>query len=127
MMPTYINPEQLAQPAGPYTHVVKAGQYVYISGQAPLDPITGQLISASFEEEAHLVFNNIMKALASVGATLKQVVKVQAHLGDLQFSKRYNELYREYFSLPYPARTTVGSDLGGIKIEIDVIAYSGDE
>jgi 2-iminobutanoate/2-iminopropanoate deaminase len=125
-MTDFINPENMARPAGPYTHVVKAESYIYMSGQAPLHPETGTLFSGTFDEEAHLVFNNIKRGLEAAGASLNQVIKVQAHLGSLSYIQRYNELYREYFQPPFPARTTVGSDLGGIKIEVDVVAYTGD-
>ncbi len=123
MTANYINPKTMAPPAGPYTHVVQVGNFIYISGQAALHPESGELVSDSFQVEATLVFENIKRALAEVGATMKNVVKVQAHLGDRGYKEEYNSLYKQYFKPPYPARTTVSSNLGKIKIEIDVVAY----
>ena len=122
-MKKHLNPENVAPPAGPYSHVVEAGQYVFLSGQAPLDLETGELFHGTFEEEAILVFNNIKQALKSVNLDFSDVVKVQTHLGNLDHAIRYNEIYKEYFKEPFPARTTVGSLLGRIQIEIDCIAY----
>lgn len=122
-MKRHLNPESMPAPAGPYSHVVHAGDFVFLSGQAPLSPESGVLYHGTFEEEAELVFQNIKAALASVGLEFKDVVKVNAHLNDLNNGPAYNEMYKTYFKEPVPARTTVGSLLGDIKIEIDCIAY----
>lgn len=119
----HIIPEAIGAPAGPYTHVVKTDDYVYLSGQAPIEPQTGKVISGSFYEEATLVFENIKTCLDSVGLTFSDVIKVNVYLGDLAYREEYNELYQKYFKKPFPARTTIACDLGTMKIEIDVIAY----
>ena len=123
----YKNPTSMPPPAGPYSHLVQAGNLIFLSGQAPLDPASGKIYSGTFREEAELVFASIQKALSEVGATLKDVVKVNAFLGDLKYRDEYNVLYKKYFTPPYPARTTVGSELGEIKIELEEVAYIRDE
>ena len=117
------NPDKVGKPQGPYTNMVETDDYVFLSGQAPIDPVTGKIFSGTFREEATLVFDNIKKLLGNVGLKLTDVVKVNAYLGSLEYLKEYNEIYKEYFSEPYPARTTVGCMLGNIKIEVDLIAY----
>lgn len=119
----HINPDVLGEPASPFSNVVETDDYVYLSGQAPIIPETGDIFSGTFNEEATLVFDNIKKLLESVGLTLKDVVKVNAYLGTLEHREEYNKMYRQYFKPPYPARTTIGCNLGGMKIEVDVIAY----
>lgn len=118
----HINPDTVGKPAGPYTHMVETDDYLFMSGQAPIDPKTGQLVSASFKEEAELVFENIISNLNYLGMDLTNVVKVNAFLGDIQYRTEYNELYMQYFKAPFPARTTIACDLGNLKIEIELIA-----
>lgn len=119
----YHNPDIVGKPAGPYTHMVETEDYVFLSGQAPIDIHSGKVFSGTFEEEAVMVFDNIKKILGYVNLQLTDIVKVNAYLGDLKYRDEYNQLYKQYFTPPYPARTTIGCLLGGIKIEIDVIAY----
>lgn len=118
----HINPDTVGKPAGPYTHMVETDDYLFMSGQAPIDPETGQLISGTFKEEAELVFKNIIGNLNYLGLDLSNVVKVNAFLGDIQYRTEYNELYQKYFKAPFPARTTIACDLGALKIEIELIA-----
>lgn len=122
MMIKHINPETLGKPAGPYTHLVETDHYVYMSGQAPIDPNSGELISGTFKEEAELVFENIISNLKYVGLDVTNVVKVNTYLGDTEFRTEYNEMYKNYFKEPYPARTTIACNLSTIKIEIEVVA-----
>jgi 2-iminobutanoate/2-iminopropanoate deaminase len=102
--------------------MVETEDFVFMSGQAPIDPDTGQLISGSFIEEADLVFKNIINNLNALNLDLTNVVKVNAFLGDIGYRNEYNALYQQYFKAPFPARTTIACDLGGLKIEIEVIA-----
>lgn len=118
----HINPDTVGKAAGPYSHMVETDDYVFMSGQAPIDPLTGELVSGAFKEEAELVFQNIIANLESVGLDLTYVVKVNAFLGDLSYRTEYNEMYQQYFKPPFPARTTIGCNLGTLKIEIEVVA-----
>ena len=89
------------------------------------DPASGQIVGTTVEEQTARVLENIKAILAAGGATMADVVKVSAHLSELSLFERYNKVYATYFPDPKPARTTVGSQLLGILVEIDAIAYVG--
>ena len=118
-----------ASPVGPYSQGLRAGDFVFVSGQGPLDPATGQIVGENIEEQTTRVLENIKAILEAGGATMADVVKANAHLSDMTLFDRYNKVYVTYFPDPKPTRTTVGSQLPlkGILIEIDVIAYVGKE
>lgn len=114
-----------AQPIGAYSQGIRAGDFVFVSGQGPLDPQTGKVVGETIEEQTERVLENIKAILAAGGASMADVVKVTAHLSDLALFERYNKVYARYFPDPKPTRTTVGSQLLGILVEIDAIAYVG--
>src|SRR6266508_5927371 len=114
-----------ASPIEPYSQGLRVGDFIFVSGQGPLDPTTGQIVGETIEEQTARVLENIKAILDAGGATLADVVKVSAHLSDLAMFERYNKVYATYFPNPKPARTTVGSQLLGILVEIDAIAYVG--
>ena len=116
-----------ASPIGAYSQGLRVGDFIFVSGQGPLDPETGQIVGTTVEEQTGRVLENIKAILAAGGATLADVVKVSAHLSDLSLFERYNKVYAAYFPDPKPARTTVGSQLLGILVEIDAIAYVGEK
>jgi 2-iminobutanoate/2-iminopropanoate deaminase len=113
--------------ASPYSPGLRVGDFVFVSGQVPRDPATGKIVGDTIEEQTKQVLENIKAILAVGGATMEDVVKVSAHLTDLSLFDRYNTVYVTYFSDPKPTRTTVGSQLLGFLVEIDVIAYVGKE
>jgi 2-iminobutanoate/2-iminopropanoate deaminase len=105
----------------------RAGDFLFVTGTGPLDPVTGELVGDSIEKQTEQTIDNISAILEADGASLSDVVKVNTHLSDTSLFARYNTVYARRFSRPYPARTTVGSDLGhtpGMLIEIDCVAYS---
>src|SRR6185436_6264908 len=112
-----------AQPVGAYSQGLRAGDFVFVSGQGPLDPKTGKVVGATIEEQTARVLENIKAILEAGDATMADVVKVSAHLSDMSLFERYNRVYASYFPDPKPTRTTVGSQLPGILVEIDAIAY----
>jgi 2-iminobutanoate/2-iminopropanoate deaminase len=116
-----------ASPIGAYSQGIRVGDFIFVSGQGPLDPETGQIVGTTVEEQTARVLENIKAILAAGGATMADVVKVSAHLSDLSLFERYNKVYATYFPDPKPARTTVGSQLLGILVEIDAIAYVGEK
>ncbi|WP_061961532.1 RidA family protein [Demequina flava] len=120
--------ENAPKPAGPYSHGVVAGGFLYTAGFGPQDPATGEVVTGGVYEQTHQVLTNVEAVLAAHGATLDDVVKVTTHLErlDRDFAE-YNRAYGERFNEPYPVRTTVGSDLANILVEIDVVAYIGDK
>ncbi len=112
-----------AKPVGVYSQgIVASGTTVYISGQGPNDPATGQRVQGSFRDEAERVFENLTILLEAAGTSWANVTKVGVFLADLSNFAEMNEVYQQYVSKPYPARTTVGAQLPGIAIEVDCIA-----
>lgn len=108
----------------PFSPAVRCGDLVFISGQASVDT-EGQIISGTFEEECRRSFRNLGKILAAAGLGFSDVVLVRNYIGKQEDLPRFNEIYREFFSPPYPARTTLIGCLGELlKFEVDAIATS---
>lgn len=122
-----ISTKKGASPMGAYSQGLKAGDFVFVSGQGPLDPDTGKVVGETIEEQTTRTLENVKAILEAAGASMADVVKVSAHLSDLSLFDRYNKIYSAYFPDPKPTRTTVGSQLLGIMVEIDAIAYIGDK
>lgn len=116
-----------ASPVGAYSQGLRVGDFIFVSGQGPLDPATGKIVGETVEEQTARVLENIKAILAAGGASMGDVVKVTAHLSDLANFAAYNKVYATYFPDPKPTRTTVGSQLMGILVEIDAIAYVGQD
>lgn len=117
-----FRPEGMAVPAAPYSSVVASGDLVYTAGQVALDA-DGKLVSDDFSAQTHQVFKNVERCLAAAGCTLRDVIKLNAYLTDLENFATFNGIYREYIEEPFPARTTVGAALApGFLVEIEVVA-----
>jgi 2-iminobutanoate/2-iminopropanoate deaminase len=116
-----IRTDQAPTPGGPYSQAVVAGDFVFVSGQRPVDPVTGS-IPGGVEAQSEQVLKNLAAVLDAAGSSPAGVVKVTAHLADLKDFATFNTVYTRFFDPPYPARTTVGSELRGILVEVDVIA-----
>ena len=121
-----IIPENGPKPAGAYSPGLRAGDFVFVAGQGPTNPATGKLAGDTIEEQTAQVLENVKTILEAGGASMADVVKATVHLSDLALFGRFNAVYATYFPDPKPVRTTVGSQLMGILVEIDVIAYVGD-
>jgi 2-iminobutanoate/2-iminopropanoate deaminase len=109
------------KPAGQYSHAVVANGFAYVSGQGPADPRTN-VVPDAFSDQVRQTLQNLQAILRGVGAELKDVVKVNTYLSDVTRFREYNEIYCEFFPDAPPARTTVGSQLVGIQVEIDCVA-----
>ena len=121
-----IQSDQAAPPQGAYSQGWRAGDFIFVTGTGPIDPVTGKLVGEDIERQTEQTIDNIAAILAADGASLGDVVKVTVHLSDTSLFARYNAVYAKRFAKPYPVRTTVGSDLGhspGMLVEIDCIAY----
>lgn len=110
---------------GAYSAAVEVEGWVYVSGQGPVDPKTGQPVRGSIEDETLYTLTQVKRILETAGCTLHDVVKCTVHLADIEDFDRYNATYREFFKgvAVLPARTTVQSVLWNqIKVEIDCVA-----
>ena len=113
------------QPRGPYSHAVRAGDFIYVSGQAAIDPKTNEFAPGTVAEETRRTIDNIRSILKGAGADLEDVVKCSVFLADVRNFAEMNQVYEEYFGKAKPARTTVQALLPavGLKVEIDCVAY----
>lgn len=123
-----LSPPGVPMPRGPYSPAVKAGGFVYVSGQVPIDTSNNQVSLGDIQHETRLVLTNIKSILAGAGADLSQVVKCNVYLANGEDFKAMNEVYAEFFGAHKPARTTVVCQFAmpTIKVEIDCIAYVGE-
>jgi 2-iminobutanoate/2-iminopropanoate deaminase len=120
-----ITPPGVPIPRGPYTPAVRAGDFIFVAGQGPIDPATNQMSFGDIRHETRLVLNNIKTILEGCGATMEDVVKCSVFLVDGKDFAAMNEIYAEFFGNAKPARTTVEAKFVAppMKVEIDCIAY----
>ena len=112
-------------PQSPYSHAVRAGGFIYVSGQGPMDFKTGEWSYGDIYHETRLVLLNIQSILAGCGASLSEVVKVSVFLKNASDFGAMNEVFREFFDDAKPARTTVEAKFANptMLVEIDCVAY----
>jgi 2-iminobutanoate/2-iminopropanoate deaminase len=120
-----IRTDRGAAPLGAYSQGIRAGDFVYVAGQGPIDPATGKITGDTIEDQVRLTLQNVQAVLEAAGATAGDVVKATVHLADIGDFQRFNAVYAEFFPDPKPTRTTVQSVMPGILVEIDVVAYTG--
>ena len=125
-MKEIVNSPNAPAPIGPYSQSVKANGFLFVSGQIPLDPDTGQLISGSIAEETSQVMKNLGAVLSEAGTSWENVVKCSIFIRDMNDFASINEVYSEYFPKNPPARETVEvSQLPkGVGVEISLIAIA---
>ena len=109
---------------GPYSQAVKEGDLVFVSGQLPVDPKTGEFPSDNIQEQTRQSMENIKSVLQEAGYDMDRVLKTTVHLADIADFAAANEVYAEYFNEPYPARAAfqVAALPKGAKVEIEAIA-----
>ena len=120
-----LQPEGRLKPNPPYSPVVVAGDAVYTAGQTGT-AADGKLVAGGIAEQTRQTLENVRACVEAAGCTMDDVVKVSAFLADLSGFAAYNDVYREFFAEPYPARTSVQAGLpAGVLIEIEAIAQRG--
>jgi len=112
---------------GPYSQAITAGGFVFVSGQIPLDPTTGQIVPGGITEQTQQVLQNLGAILTAAGRSYADVVKTTVYLADMSEFATMNAVYATYFAAPYPARATVQAARlpRDVKVEIDLIAVTG--
>jgi reactive intermediate/imine deaminase len=120
---TIIHTDQAPKAIGTYSQAVRCGNTVYVSGQIPLDPATGNLVSGDIDAEIRRSFDNLAAIAAAAGGSLADVVKLSVFLTDLAHFPRVNEIMATYFTPPYPARAAVGVAAlpKGARVEMECI------
>ena len=109
---------------GPYSQAIRAGSLLFLSGQIPIDPATGQMVEGDIAQQTHRVFKNLAAILDEAGASFDHVVRTTVYLADMNDFAAMNEVYGTYFSSPAPARATVQAARlpRDARVEIDLIA-----
>jgi 2-iminobutanoate/2-iminopropanoate deaminase len=112
---------------GPYSQAIRAGQFLFVSGQVPIDPATGNLVEGDISEQTRRALQNIGAILTAAGASFQQVVRTTVYLADLSDFAAMNEVYATFFTSPQPARSTIQAARlpRDARVELDVIAFLG--
>ncbi len=120
-----LNPSGIPVPKNPYSPAVRAGDFLFVSGQGPIDQTTNEFSYGDIQHETRVVLGNIQKILEGCGASMADVVKCSVFLKNGQDFQAMNGVYREFFEAHKPARTTVEAKFADpiMKVEIDCIAY----
>ncbi|ASJ09052.1 deaminase [Thermococcus siculi] len=117
--------EKAPRPIGPYSQgIVAEGRLLFVSGQIPINPETGELITGPIEEQAEQAIKNLIEVVKAAGGSAENIVKVTVYIADMGAYARFNEVYEKYFSTSRPARAVVEvSNLPkGVAVEIEAIA-----
>jgi len=124
----WVNTEEAPQPVGFYAQAVKAGGWLYVSGQIPLDPQTGQPLTGNFAEQAGKTLDNLAAILKAGGSSLDAVVKITIYLSDMAYFNEFNSIYASYFEHSRPARSCVAVSRlpKDALLEIDAVALCED-
>ena len=120
-----IFPHDAPTPRGPYSPAVRAGDFIFVSGQGPVDPMTDKLSYGTIQQETRQTLENIQRILKAAEASIEDVVKCNVYLRDVRDFAGMNEVYAEFFGDQRPARTTLGTELpdARMKVEIECVAY----
>jgi 2-iminobutanoate/2-iminopropanoate deaminase len=109
---------------GAYSQAIRAGDFVFLSGQGPLDPSTLEVVGETVEEQTEVTLRNLEAIARAAGGSLREVVKVSAFLASIDTFPAFNATYERVFDFePRPARTTTGAELRNILVEIDAVLY----
>lgn len=121
-----VSAPNLPTPVGPYSPAVTLGDLVFVSGQAGMDPRTGEVVAPDVETQTEQTFKNLSAILEAAGSSLSRVVRCGVYLADIREFQKMNAVYEKMLEGNRPARTTVevaALPLAGLRVEIDVIAY----
>ena len=123
MSKTAIISPELAPPAGPFSHAIEVGGFLYVSGQIGQDPATGKVVEGGIVAETERLFRNLSAVLEAAGKSFSDVARAGVYLTNMSNFGAMNDIYAKHFSQPFPARTTIGVaalPLGAC-VEIDLV------
>ena len=123
-MRTSIVTDKAPRPIGPYSQAIVDGDLLFLAGQGPLDPVTGEENRGDVGEQTQRTLDNIRAILEAAGSSMDKVIRCNVYLADIRDFAAMNEVYARAFTAPYPARTTIqaGALPGGISVEIECVA-----
>ncbi|OGT72351.1 MAG: reactive intermediate/imine deaminase [Gammaproteobacteria bacterium RIFCSPLOWO2_02_FULL_56_15] len=123
-----INSPEAPEAIGPYSHAIRAGDIIFLSGQLPVDPKTGNLVGTDPLLQARQVFVNLRAVANTAGGDLGDIVKLTIYLSDLRHFAAVNEVMTRFFTAPYPARATIGVAAlpKDALIEVEAVMVSGE-
>lgn len=126
-MVSAVSTDMAPKALGPYSQAIRAGQFLFVSGQVPIDPASNQLVTGSIADQTRRTLENIGEILKAGGASFRQVVRATVYLADLGDFAAMNEVYATFFTTPQPARSTIQAARlpRDARIEVDVIAFLG--
>lgn len=124
---TEIRTDDAPSPKGSYSQALRVGDLVFTSGFGPHDPRTGDVVGSDISAQTEQTLRNVDAALRAAGSSLTSAVKLTVHLADLGDFAAFDAAYRGFLDRPYPARTTVGSALAGILVEIDAVGLAAGD
>ena len=126
-MQSAVSTESAPKALGPYSQAIKAGQFLFVSGQVPIDPATGEIVPGGVADQTRRALQNIGEILSAGGASFEHVGRTTVYLADLADFAAMNEVYATFFSALQPARSTIQAARlpRDARIEIDVIAFMG--
>jgi 2-iminobutanoate/2-iminopropanoate deaminase len=112
------------KPVGPYSQAVKAGKFLFVSGQLPIDPEEGKIVAMDIASQTRQVMQNIKAILEAADYTMKDVVSTNVYLSSMTLFDQFNSEYGKYFDGEFPARATLGCELKrGALVEVSLVAY----
>lgn len=127
-MSRVVSTPDAPRPSGSYSQGLLVGNVLFTAGMGPHDPVTGKVRGKTIHEQTEYTLASLEAVVIAAGMSKADVVKVTAHLARLdQDFAGYDEVYRRFFQPPFPTRTTVGSVLPGILLEVDLIAVRGND
>ena len=120
-----INTPNAPAAIGPYSQAIRAGDFLFVSGQIPLNPSTGVLVEGDITDQTHRVLQNLDAILSAAGTSMASVVKTTVYLKDMAEFTAMNAVYGTYFPAPAPARATIQAAglPRDVRVEIDLVAY----
>lgn len=118
--------ENAPQPAGPYSQGIIADKFVFVAGQRPANPENGEIVEGGIQAQTRQVIENLSAVLEASGSSLDRIVRSTVYLSDIGNFHAMNSVYEKMIPKPYPVRTTIGTQLRNILVEIDVIALRNE-